>query len=548
MKRSRITHLCILLVAPLVAAALARADLSAAGPLTKSIPADLPFVMVIGNPEAFDAAALAFVRQIDPSSGGSGPLSDLKATVPNGDWVDFSKPLAMAAPAVGAEPSIFWVAVPDFAEKVKELEGASEADGVWTVPFGAQTCYVKKAGGFLAVATSSEQLAAATRSGPSLADALKGREAILKDRGMLLHLDLVAQRPMMQQGLQQAGMMAPMMAMQLAQGGDPTQITNMLNGLVQGVQRFVEQLKYVDITANVTKDDLRLTIASGFEEGPIHSFIAKTKPGKLGGFRDVEGGTFAFALDSHLPGGIGEVGSYLMSKMFVTTEPDSEIAKMVADAKELAALTDGMTLVMQTSGEGIKVNGAYRASNPARFQTLMIKSMENPNPLQKQMAAGMTYESAGTEKVGGTEVTKYTMKFDESNPAAGQMQMLYGTSATIALGQVGDRVRYCMGSESDISKTFTPGTSNPLGGSKFVQSALDALPAERNSVILIDPMGFLPMVPPMFMPPIDTSKIAPGPVIGVSISLSGEPARLDVHVPVQAILRVIQAMQPQEPM
>jgi hypothetical protein len=128
------------------------------------------------------------------------------------------------------------------------------------------------------------------------------------------------------------------------------------------------------------------------------------------------------------------------------------------------------------------------------------------------------------------------------------MEMVYGTGTLMAFGQVGDRVLYCMGGASDISKAFAAAPSNALGGSKFVRAALEALPAERNAVILIDPVGFLPMIPPMFMPAIDTSSIGPGPVVGVGISLSGEPARLDVHVPVQAILRVVQAMAPQEPM
>ena len=205
-------------------------------------------------------------------------------------------------------------------------------------------------------------------------------------------------------------------------------------------------------------------------------------------------------------------------------------------------------MLLRMTKEGMKTHGLYRSSDAARFKTLMVQSLENPNPLQKQIAAGMTYEPAGTEKIGSSEVTKFALKFDESNPAAGQMQMLYGTGSLIAFGQMGDRVRYCMGSASDISKAFAKGTSNPLGGSKFVRAALEALPSDRNGVILIDPVGFLPMIPPMFMPEIDTSSIGPGPVVGIGISLSGAPARLDVHVPVQAIVRVMQAWAPEEPM
>jgi hypothetical protein len=42
--------------------------------------------------------------------------------------------------------------------------------------------------------------------------------------------------------------------------------------------------------------------------------------------------------------------------------------------------------------------------------------------------------------------------------------------------------------------------------------------------------------------------VPPGPPIGVSASLSGEPARLDIHVPIRSIERIKQAFAPNEPM
>jgi len=549
MNRIRVSYLLGIIVLLVAAMPSARADLTSVKTLTGLIPADLPFVLVVENLEQFEAAASAFVKQIDPDESFDSPLSELKAMVPNGEWIDYSRPFAAAASAVGDEPSMFWAQVPDFAKKITTIEGAKEENGVWTVPAGTDACFAKEVGGgFLVISTSAEGLASATKKGASLADTLKGRPEILKDRGLLLHLELKAQRPKMLMGLQQAGMMAPMLAMQFAQGGDPTQVTNMITGLLQGLQRFVEQLDYVDITASVTKHDVRLTVASGFGDGPIKTFLANTKPGALESFRNIEGSSFAMAFDAHLPGGMGELSDYLMSKMFVITESDSDIAKMVANAKEIARLTDGGTTLVRMTDAGMKLHGAYRSSDASRLKTLMSHSLENPNPIQKQMAAGMTYEPAGTEKIGSTEVTKYALKFDEANPSAGQMQMLYGADAVFALGQMGDQVRFCIGSASDISKAFVKGTSSPLGASKFVRAALEALPTKQNGVILIDPVGFLPMIPPMFMPAIDTSSIGPGPVVGIGISLSGEPARLDVHVPVAAIVRVIQAIAPQEPM
>ena len=544
MNRIRVSYLLGIIGFLVTAVPSVRADLTSVTSLTKRIPADLPFVLLIENPEQFEAAAMAFVKQIDPDMGGNSPLSELKAKVPNGEWIDFSKPFAVAASAVGDEPSMFWAQVPDFLKKIKGMEGAKEEDGVWSVPVGEDKWFAKNLGsGFIAISTSAEGLASATKKGASLADTLKDRPELLENRGLLLHFNLKSQRPKMLLGLQQVGMMAPLIAMQFAQGGDPAQVTGVITGLLQGVQRFVEQIDYLDITASVTKDDVRLTVATGFGDGPIKTFLTETKPGALASFRDIEGGRFAMAADAHLPGGLGDFTEYI-GKMLVVTEGDSEVAKSIAVTNELARLIDGATMLMGITDTGMRAHGAYRSSDPTRFKALLAQSLENQNPLQKQMRPGLTWEPAGTEKIGSCEVTKYALKFDEANPPTGRMQTLYGTDMVFAFGQMGDQVRFCMGSASDLSKTFAKGTSNPLGGSKFVRAALEALPAKRNAVILIDPMGFLPLM----MPDIDTSAIGPGPVVGISISLSGAPARLDLHVPVAAIVRVMQAMARQEPM
>ena len=40
----------------------------------------------------------------------------------------------------------------------------------------------------------------------------------------------------------------------------------------------------------------------------------------------------------------------------------------------------------------------------------------------------------------------------------------------------------------------------------------------------------------------------PGPPVAVSVSLSGEPARVDINVPFKAIERMVKAFSPQQPM
>ena len=77
--------------------------------------------------------------------------------------------------------------------------------------------------------------------------------------------------------------------------------------------------------------------------------------------------------------------------------------------------------------------------------------------------------------------------------------------------------------------------------------ALAKLPKKYNVITLIDPAGILPLVGPLMgMPKMD--PIPPGPPVALSISFAGEPARIDIHVPLRAIERVIQAVGPDEAM
>ena len=64
---------------------------------------------------------------------------------------------------------------------------------------------------------------------------------------------------------------------------------------------------------------------------------------------------------------------------------------------------------------------------------------------------------------------------------------------------------------------------------------------------IIDPVGLLPMIGPMMGMP-KTEPMPPGPPVAISVSLSGEPARVDINVPFKAIERMVKAFSPQQPM
>jgi hypothetical protein len=173
--------------------------------------------------------------------------------------------------------------------------------------------------------------------------------------------------------------------------------------------------------------------------------------------------------------------------------------------------------------------------------------MTAANPLMMQFGAGAQYESLGARQIGTFSVEEFTMKLDTTNPAAAVMAGMYGQNSRFALGVAGDRVRFCLGSEAYVDGFFTRKVDKPFSSGRYVADALAALPARRNAVVLVDLAGILPMVGPMMgMPKME--PIAPGPPVAISASLSGEPARVDIHVPVRAVERFMQAFAPDEPM
>ena len=84
-----------------------------------------------------------------------------------------------------------------------------------------------------------------------------------------------------------------------------------------------------------------------------------------------------------------------------------------------------------------------------------------------------------------------------------------------------------------VQRFFNGKVEKPFTAGRHVADALASLPAKRNAVVLIDPAGLLPLFGPM-MGLTATDAIPLGPPIAISASLAGEPARLDIHVPLRA--------------
>jgi hypothetical protein len=150
--------------------------------------------------------------------------------------------------------------------------------------------------------------------------------------------------------------------------------------------------------------------------------------------------------------------------------------------------------------------------------------------------------------MGNVTADEFVMKVDTGNPMADAMvKQMFGANPRMLMGVAGDRVKFCMGTDEEAQKVFAGKPAKPLASSEYVKESLAGLPAKRNVVLLIDPAGVLPMIAPMMGAPLKEA-IPPGPPVAISVSVSGEPARVDIHVPIRAIERVKQALSPNEPM
>lgn len=540
------------------------------------MPADSPVSVVVVDFAKLDKTLGAVVKSIKSDAEPPEILADIKRELGIAEWIDFSKPVGMAQPSLNSgNQSILWAVVPGFADKVKTVADAKEEDGVWHLTFESKSdVYAKAKGGYVIASESKEGLAFATKEGKTLADELKTRMDLLTNRDTLIHLNFDPIRPMALGGIAQAAQMAPMFAMMAGQqgGGDPMAMTALITGLIDGVKSFVEQLAYLDITVGLTETAGNITLASGYKDGVIKSYLAKQKPAAVAPMADIEDQPYFLAMGCHFPGGESQFTDYFFEKMTAATAPPPGAAaapgapptgsennaavtapsaegvkEAVQISRDLYRKVEGWNSVIALTPSGMKMSGDYLGGDTQGIFDLSKKTMTKVNPLTKSFNGGATYEALGPKKIADATVEQFAVKFDTTNPAAAQAAQMMGENTRFSVGIVGSRVRYCMGSDQDSERVFSGKVEKSLAANKVVAEAMAALPAKRNAVMLIDPVGILPMIGPMMgMPKIE--PMPPGSPVAISMLLSGEPARVDINVPFKAIERMVKALSPQQPM
>ncbi len=537
----------------------------------RMIPADVSVAAVVADFEKVDRWVNSFAKRVDPGGRSPGILDDIKGAFGNHEWMDFSSPVGLVlGESSDSSPSIL-VRAPEFAEKIQTVPGATQEAGVWHVvvdPTMNSVMYAKQRGDYVALAPTKTGLERITKEGKSLADRMQSRTKLLRGRDALIHVNMDQLRDAALSGIAQMSQMAPMIAMMAGAqmpGGDPMVLSRVISGSLEGVEKFVEQLDYVDILISLEPEAGGITILSGYKDGPIKSYLAKQKPASVALLSGIQAQPYVLAAAYHMPGKVSAFYDYIFEKMLgalrtppaTGTSPTGEqpgpskdnvaIEEAMRLARELYGKISGMEVVMAMSADGITAAGGYSGHDAGELLDLTKQYMTKVNPLMSRFGGGMSYESLGARKIGSTEVHEFALTFDKSNPAGAALEGVYGRALRYAFGITDGRLRFSMGDDKAMARVFGARVSKPFADGRYVKEALAKLPQRRNAVVLFDPAGFAMMASGLAAGGAPAS-IPPGPPIAVSVSLSGEPVRVDIHVPMRSIERMMQAAAPNEPM
>ena len=557
MFRRSIFSTFLLSMAVVVPAASSHAEAPSIERVTNLMPADFAFSLAIDNPSAFDKQFATMMKRFDPSYSDDGFVAQLRHQISFGELVDFDQPVGIAGPNLSSDDrTAIWVHVPDFAAKIKTLDiPASEEDGLWQLgDEEGDLLFVRVKGDYVVASTNKEVLAQACAEGKSLAQAIKPRINLFAKRQLLVHMEIDAVRGAALGSLAQAAAMAPMLPMMMGlQGGDASLASSGISAVLDTAKDFITQVAYVDLFIGLTDKAADITIATGYADGAIKTYLSHQKPAAAGFFTKTPDQPFFAALASQVPGKESPFFNYVKTKALAAMKSggDDDESKKIADALrstfEIYEMIEGAWATVGSSDGALTMSGVYMTSDPPGLLKLVRASIDPSNPLTQKFNQGTSYESLGIKEIGGSSVEQFAIKMDPNNPAAAMSGAVLGKNSRFGLGLHDGAVRFCMGTEKQIAQSFSSKVVKPLSSSKRVVEALAALPARKNAVILVDPAVALSMFGPL-VGMADVGDIAPGPPIAISASLAGEPARLDIHIPFRAIERVIQAMAPESPM
>lgn len=528
--------------------------------LLQKMPADAPVSLVLVNARQLDAAFQRVQRRFSPGEPPSGFLANIKDDLPIGDWVNFSEPIGVTFPTLDAntQEGVLWVRIDNFEARIKNAPGAEKQRGVWSFQISENNQgYAKSVGDYVMLSTSGEliqMLLQESREGQTLDTVYQGRMNMFRDHDAVIHFNMDPVRDKLMGSVMQMTMMAPMIvAMAGQQGGNAAMISGFISVFSDMAQKVITQLAYVDLGIRIDADAVNASFAFGHLDGTIRRYLSQQKSASkplLGSMADQP---YFLAVGYEVPGEESPFFDYIFNRLSAAANMNmpgddghqQDTQSTLELSQKFARMVEGQNFMVSVTEMGLQIQGDYTTRSPDALIALMKKSPGSVSSMLSN-SGGVEFKDPKTQRIGSVNVETFELSIDPNNPAGASVMMFYGMEPLLAMGTVGDRVRFYLGAKTGLEKAFSNQSRNSMLKNRFVQQALEALPNQRNALLLIDPAGILPLIGPMLG--INATDIPPGPPIGLSISLSGDPAQINLHVPFRAIERVMQAIAPPGPM
>lgn len=585
MKNVSLRGLTLILAGTLAAATPIRADDANVTRLLDAIPGDMPIVFVIPNMEGFEKNLDGLMQRIDPSAGESGMLDDLRSEIPHlGAWIDFSKPFGAAQAEPGNDDEmVFFATVPGLKEKAEAVAGASETEGLWKLPIGggegSRSVYLRTKNDIVIGSTSRTWVDHAGRSETSVGKQLESRKNLLADRDVLIHFNMEPVRNRALTGLAGVAQMAPMFMMMAGPQAqaNPAAFKAVADSVIQAATKFVEQVEFVDVTLGITADDIKATFATTYMDGPIRNYLNSQRPASMPFFTEIDDQPYVVAMAYHMPGEGGGLLDYFSDEARKVAkaahagqsaqggqegsdaeegaEADDknaefeELEKGIKLVTKLYADMKGANFIVNLGPNGIVESGDIVTPDADAFLAGYREVFEFSNDIMTYVGmGGVNYEYIGKKKVEDTEVDEYAIKLDAQNPAMAPAAAMFSNDTKLTMGKSGDRVRFHLGTDEGAQQVFDGKVSKPLSDSPFVRQALKSMGGQPNMVMLFDPANLMPFVAAMGGAGGAMKNVPPGQPVTVGLYLSGQPARMEMHVPIKTIENITKSMAPDEPM
>ena len=522
------------------------------------MPDDLPLTMIVVDLATLDRAVGSFLESIGEDGSNASLITKVKEEFLVGSWIDFSKPIGLAHTILTQpEKPLLWANIPQFKEKVKQYAGATQEEGVWHLPSkDADSVYVKSLGDYVVIAQSAEALARATTGRTSPGEELKTRMNLLKGRQALLHISMESVRPPLLSALTQGAQMAPMLAMMMSQqgGGDAATMVGVFTTVFDAAQKFVQQINTIDIAISIDANAAHAVLAAGFRDGAIKKHLEQTSPATVPLLSTIQTQPFVLALAYHLPGNASPFIDYIFSTVTgapaaaPAPAPKSGDTHAPPDAVGAANVTrdfyrkiEGMNMLLTMSPKGVAISGDYLGADSNALFSLAKKAVIASGSLLNRLGGAGGWEPMPSRKIGQATVEEFSIRFDSSNPRSATALKLYGGDLRYAIASSRGGVRFYLGHPSRLDRAFPDRISAPLGSSAGVKQALAVLPANANAILLVDLAASIPLLARLGVGA-RARQTSPGPPIALALSLSKDPARLEIHVPTAAIKKLKEAL------